>query len=83
MIKVCDGNIEIKGHKVEIMTDVSTIVNELVIEGKVLSEDEISECVELGLLSEDEAREKAERAVENISKNFERFLGNIIRRGME
>ena len=86
MIKVCDGNIEIKGHRVEIMADVSTIVNALVLEGKVLSEDELSECVEFGLLSEDEAHERAKKAEESISKNFERFgeiLGNIIRRGME
>ena len=86
MIKVCDGNIEIKGHKVEIMADVSTIVDALVIEGKVLSEDELSECVEVGLLSEDEVHERAKKAAESISNNFERLgeiLGNIIRRGME
>lgn len=90
MIIACGGNIEIKGNRIEIMADVSSIVHTLVIEGKMLSEDEIFKCVELGLLSEDEAREKAERAIESINKSinkdFERLgeiLGNIIRRGME
>ena len=86
MIKACDGDIEIKGHRVEIMADISTIVNALVIEGKVLSEDELSECVEVGLLSKEEVHERAKKAEKSISKNFERFgeiLVNIIRRGME
>ena len=44
------------------MADVASIVHTLVIEGKMLSEDEISECVEVELLSEDEAHERAKKS---------------------
>lgn len=62
MIKVCDGNIEIKGNRIEIMADVSVITHALVVDGKMLSKDEFSYCVELGLLSEDEAHERAKKS---------------------
>ena len=68
MIKVCDGNIEIKGNRVEIMSDVSAITNALVVDGKMLSKDEFSYCVELGLLSEDEVHERAKKLKKVLAK---------------
>ena len=70
MIKVDKGRVTIKGSVIEISTDLSCIISSLMEDDIGFSRDDIMESVEIGMKTEDEVREMAEKVVADILKNI-------------
>jgi len=68
MISCDKGKVMIKGSKPAIMSELTCLIAELVDEeDQVLTEDEITECVELAKLSDAELDSKLESAIQEAS----------------
>lgn len=70
MIKADKGRITIKGLAVEIRADLSGIISALMDDDMGFSRDDIMASVEMGMKTEDEVKEMAEKAVADILKNI-------------
>ena len=70
MIKANMGRITIQGPAVEIRADLSGIISALTDDDIGFSRDDIMASVEMGMKTEDEVKEMAEKAVADFLKNI-------------
>lgn len=73
MIRIEKGNIEVRGSVVELMTDLSVIVNSLKqkfskVFGKEESVDILTNSFNIGILTPEELHEELESTLQNASK---------------
>lgn len=67
MLKVERGTTVIKGTKIELLAEVTTLIHELVVEKDVFSKEDIDMCVETALLTEEELDKKTADSIRNLS----------------
>ena len=53
MIKCNEGKIKIKGTREEILAEITTLINALVVDKEFITKDEIKECVRLDTMEQD------------------------------
>ena len=53
MIKCKEGKIKIRGTKEDVLAEITTLINALVVDKKFITTDEIKECVRLGTMKQD------------------------------
>lgn len=66
MLKVEHGTTVIKGTKIILLAEVTTLIHELVVEEKFFSKEDIDMCVETALLTEEEL-DKRTNNLRNLS----------------
>ena len=75
MLKVERGATVIKGTKIELLAEVTTLIHELIVEEKFFSKEDIDMCVETALLTEEELDKKTEDNLRNLSsEDIEKLL---------
>lgn len=65
MLRSDDGTVEIRGRKLELMAEFSTLVNRL-IKADVMDADEIDMCVDMAKKSDKELSEAVDKAVKEM-----------------
>ena len=79
MLKVERGATVIKGTKVELLAEVTTLIHELIVEEKFFSKEDIDMCVETALLTEEELDKKTADNIRNLSaEDVEKLLKFIL-----
>lgn len=74
MIKCKEGKIKIKGTREEILAEITTLINALVVDKEFITKDEIEECVRLGTMGKDDL--KHELVDKFFSRLFEALGGD-------
>lgn len=75
MLKVERGATVIKGTKIELLAEVTTLIHELVVEEGAFSKEDIDMCVETALLTEEELDKKTEDKLRELSdEDVEKLL---------
>lgn len=75
MLRVERGATVIKGTKITLLAEVTTLIHELVVEENLFSKEDIDMCVETALLTEEELDKKTEDNLRNLSdEDVEKLL---------
>ena len=74
MIKCKEGKIKIRGTKEEVLAEITTLINALVVDKEFITKDEIEECVRLGTMEKDDL--KHELVDKFFSRLFEALGGD-------
>lgn len=69
MIKSKKGEVTIKGSKADIEADMACLVRGL-IDGDVMTPDEIKHCVDAGLMDDKEREDAIKKAISNLFAEF-------------
>lgn len=56
MIKCKEGKIKVNGSKAEILAELTTLINALVVDKELITKEEIEECVRLGTMEKDDLK---------------------------
>lgn len=68
MIKCKEGKIKVNGSKAEILAELTTLINALVVDKELITKEEIEECVRLGTMEKDDLKH------EFVDKFFSRLF---------
>lgn len=75
MLKVDQSTTVIKGTKIVLLAEVTTLIHELVVEENLFSKEDIDMCVETALLTEEELDKKTKDNLRNLSdEDIEKLL---------
>ena len=88
MIKIDKGNVEIEGSALEILAEISTMIHEVCYEILIercdatpeQAKEDIMHAVERAFLIEDEMRDTAAEALENVLEKAAKLLGDLLNR---
>ena len=79
MLKVDQSATVIKGTKIELLAEVTTLIHELVVEESVFSKEDIDMCVETALLTEEELDKKtADKICKLSSEDIDKLIKFIL-----
>lgn len=56
MIKCKEGKIKVNGSKVEVLAELTTLINALVVDREFITKEDIEECVRLGTMEKDDMK---------------------------
>ena len=74
MIKCKEGKIKVNGSKAEILAELTTLINALVVDRELITKEDIEECVRLGTMGKDDL--KHEFVDKFLSRLFEALGGD-------
>lgn len=74
MIKYKEGKIKVNGSKAEILAELTTLINALVVDRELITKEDIEECVRLGVMGKDDL--KHELVDKFLSRLFEALGGD-------
>jgi len=79
MLKVDQSATVIKGTKIVLLAELTTLIHELVVEDGVFSKEDIDMCVETALLTEEELDKKTADNIRNLSaEDIDKLLKFIL-----
>ena len=74
MIKCKEGKIKVNGSKAEILAELTTLINALVVDRELITKEDIEECVRIGTMEKDDL--KHELVDKLFSRLFEALGGD-------